>query len=474
MHPYAGDPTSFPETALLIDDSDPPDASNFNVEAQANLDRTAWLRANLGTTSVLNWQEVRKNPTDPTPSINITAGSIYGYHAEPIFDSIQGYWVIPFEDYGSSGFGLRRLHASYGTPGDNWFSLLAAGQDLDSGNGGQETTYYQYSVAHDVANATQPTYYIGLTALIFPQANLTADVFRVQGTTISRFLLAGPYTGTGQTVPFDGSVPFNDVKVSCPALNTLIVGLSDANAVNSSIYWTTNANAASPTWSNVSSIPAKGPWFKRVGNGIVLFISRGAAAGSANGDQPFLYAWTGSTIVSRAQGFSGLVAAGDQCEGLAFISRTSLFVAAIRKANAAGIQWLSSPDGTTWTVLATLTSIKHVMGVQACGPFLTCISGLVGTGNAGVQLYSDDAGTTWRQTQNHYVLQPIPLGTPPGPAVGFGTGTQYQQVVQLGAWAGQLLSLESGPALYSNVTPGAVHGGYRLSLINAREPVVVT
>lgn len=46
MHPYAGNPAVYPTTISLIDDSDAPDAANFNPAPQALADRTAFINAN--------------------------------------------------------------------------------------------------------------------------------------------------------------------------------------------------------------------------------------------------------------------------------------------------------------------------------------------------------------------------------------------------------------------------------------------
>lgn len=46
MTPYAGNPAVYPTTISLIDDSDAPDASNFDAAPQALADRTAYIRAN--------------------------------------------------------------------------------------------------------------------------------------------------------------------------------------------------------------------------------------------------------------------------------------------------------------------------------------------------------------------------------------------------------------------------------------------
>lgn len=66
MHPYAGNPENYPDNITEIDDSDAPNASNFNTSIEGLGDRTAWLKQAASARAVATWY-------DPLPTSNLTA-----------------------------------------------------------------------------------------------------------------------------------------------------------------------------------------------------------------------------------------------------------------------------------------------------------------------------------------------------------------------------------------------------------------
>lgn len=75
---YSGDPTKFPEAVTLYDDSVPPTGSNINRAPQANLDRTAYLRAKFDTVAAANFHDPSSGTSfGLTGSINNIGG--FGY-----------------------------------------------------------------------------------------------------------------------------------------------------------------------------------------------------------------------------------------------------------------------------------------------------------------------------------------------------------------------------------------------------------
>lgn len=101
MHPIAGDPTQYPEQYDVIDDSDSPNATNFNTPHEAEANRTAWLRAHLGSAGG-DWRQ-------EWAATSLVASSLM---QNACWDSSTRRWVIVVVQNGATP--LTRVFASPG------------------------------------------------------------------------------------------------------------------------------------------------------------------------------------------------------------------------------------------------------------------------------------------------------------------------------------------------------------------------
>ena len=88
---YAGNPGSYPVTVGLIDDSDAPNASNFNPAPQGLADRTSYLTRRVGLAGI-DW----KGRVGITGLPNAPAGNTFGGCGA--WDAAHAQWLLGFGD----------------------------------------------------------------------------------------------------------------------------------------------------------------------------------------------------------------------------------------------------------------------------------------------------------------------------------------------------------------------------------------
>lgn len=107
MHNYAGDPTNFPANVGLIDDSDTPNAGNFNVAPENLADRTAYLQRLVQQQRCFNWTKSLAPPTADFDGNNLLTFT----YSHPVWDDYYGRWLMGCQ-YNSSDV-LGTLMGSY-------------------------------------------------------------------------------------------------------------------------------------------------------------------------------------------------------------------------------------------------------------------------------------------------------------------------------------------------------------------------
>lgn len=89
---YAGDPDNYPEQMGLPDDSDIPDASEFNVANENSGDRTAMIRARSRGAAGSTW---------PYPALATSFG-VYGVWSRVVYNSWLNQFVVSVRDTGNA------------------------------------------------------------------------------------------------------------------------------------------------------------------------------------------------------------------------------------------------------------------------------------------------------------------------------------------------------------------------------------
>lgn len=139
MQYYEGDPNSFPETFLIPDDSDPPQAAVVNVANEALGDRTAWLRANLPRMKAHTYTA---NGTWTAPE-RCTRGLLIGYGGggaggAGVAGSTPDNTFAP--GGGGGGGALEATSVVTVVPGETYQVLIGAGGTAPGGDG-QDTVF---------------------------------------------------------------------------------------------------------------------------------------------------------------------------------------------------------------------------------------------------------------------------------------------------------------------------------------------
>ena len=338
MHPYAGDPTDFPLTVDLIDDSDAPNASNFDVGPQGALDRTAYLVARFPLPGFEWCSAWSAAPIQGGTNIFAGAGAWDPFHAQWLWGASAN---IP---------GNALIFATYGQDegAPAFFTQIGSGAVYSGAN----NTCVGVGVDHNGTGFWAAVCVPGLSEVLI---QFTASASSAWGNkrTVSNATIAGFVTFNGYT-----------------------------------IYWTdegilsSTANQGS-TWSDHNTTLAGTDWIvAAAGVAVVALGSGGSVYTSTDG-----VTWTTQTLA---------LGTNHSFAGLAWDSIRGVFVAAVNHTSTpyTGTIW-TSPDGVTWTQVSNAApgQIMSDFAVVS-GAWVATLLDLSSGGPSGI-VVSNDGGTTW-------------------------------------------------------------------------------
>jgi hypothetical protein len=341
MHDYAGDPSDWPEAVQLIDDSDPPNASNFNVGPQGGADRGSWLYARMPHLCQ-NWQ-----PAVAAYEPQNLSSSEAIYFGAAVWNATIGSWIVILNnqqtgyawafltnglDGGSPSFWLQIGSGAigFGAP----FQVVTAAVDPNGvmGWAGAVDSATNTVTIHSVANIA--------SAWTLVRTVTTAD--EVAMATFGDYLV---YYANGILSSTDnqGST-WSDYPTGIAAgANQLVAG---PNAIVA-------AGGTTDMWASTDGV-----------------------------------AWTASSFSAGAN---------TATIGLAWDNVRGLFVAIVNQTvTPFTVQVWTSPDGITWTHTSSGPSGQIVSGFAiAQGEYVCTLADLPVTGQPSNQMYSLDGGVTW-------------------------------------------------------------------------------
>lgn len=375
MHTYAGDPTNFPETIGLIDDSDAPNASNFDVAPTNLADRTAWLRARAtASLSAQGWQSIQLASSVTMTSIDAAC-----------WDPANSEWVIA----GIDGAGFLRVFIGSGM-GTDWRNIATATDFAVTS---------VKSVLKDPADAT--SFFVGVT------------------TATPAFVVAKVNAATGAVTTSTGeNGTFTDVQLAAIG-STLVVAVIDSAGTISAIFSSTNHGGS---WNPIglSVATATGKWYLAE-NGDSSFQGPQirAVCSSTVGGGPGLnvssldgVTWSNDGFTSGGGNF--VPVSGDVLVGLAYVeTRTGPQWVIGVELSGGHNEFVSSPngDGKNWLVASTTTGFDAVsfQDLASIGHALFVSTNWSSGANSGFAggrgAFSVDGGTTWYWTEA--ILAPL-------------------------------------------------------------------
>lgn len=348
IHQYAGNPGTYPITIGFIDDSDAPNASNFNTAHQGHADRSAYTTTRI---ALAGWDW---HPAVHLPQLlgGLSLNSVFGGAAS--YASAIGQFLF---GVGTTGTGQVFLYETPGLDDDNTSSLSAPGAFwVQVGSGAVYTG----------ANAT------ARGCSIDPNGNgywCAVEVPFASEILIQFTASASSAWSTKRTVASSAG----------PTPMVSFLGYLIYLAQNGIISSTSNQGS---TFSDFNT---------GLGTGGAYVATNGTTCIFASGTR----VWTSTdgvtwTVVALATG------ASHGCTGIAWDPTRSLFVCVQQHFSSPfDSEFWTSPDGLTWTE-SSIGPAGIVMADFAIlqGDWVATLIDVV-SGGLSQQIWSGDAGATW-------------------------------------------------------------------------------
>jgi hypothetical protein len=338
-HQEAGDPTSYPVSAQILDNGDSDDASTWNVPFEALLDRTAWLRSYIERMlpPFSHWNVMSGTTNIDIVKFNQTTRDWYGMSrtVSDKFQRTKEYAAWP----GTTEISGAGVILSPGVGGD--FEFNPAGHGVIMCNGTDNLQEYNGTtwsrvdgmLGFDPSNAPR-----GVTVKWSPGESLWCIAFNCGAGQPPRAFTSGDrvnWTGVAiSTFPND-----TEVKIGSDGASTLVA----VGRKTTDVHFARSTDGG-VTWSAIQTIAT----------GLSLYT----------GIPQVEPVWTGT-----------------QWLAVAFSSGTS--------------NLYGSADGLTWTLLKAFTGVV-VQSLCAIGPWL-----VAGRSN-GDMMVSNDGGTTWNYCDRRF------------------------------------------------------------------------
>lgn len=352
MRNYAGDPTLFPAAIGLIDDSDPPNAANFNPAPQANADRTAYLHDRLMSSPALNW------------SVRMNIATADGENS--LFWDAKGRQWLVGSNKSSTFVRMDTLDGpGAATPAT---SLIGGGTDISPSG-----IAIADSVARDLVATTK--YYIAFV----DQSAHTMQIFVCD-------------TGGSNAWVSKRTVSSTVVRVALLPLasGVLVYAQTGTTLAATGVSYTTDQGA---TWhdpvydSPTLPMPGSGGIILKTNGTIVLAIPRLSGGSSLN----YLSSLNGTAWTPRNLPGSVITGVADFPAGLDWDATAGLWVLAVN--SSPNVLFYTSPDGIAWTFVK---SIALTLSDLACvGDTWVGVTVDESDGGPCRVIFSVDLGATW-------------------------------------------------------------------------------
>lgn len=363
MHQYTDNPDNFPGQVTIVDDSDAPNASNFNTPAENLGDRTAWLMKRLRTPNFF-----------PGYALTISGAGPDSFQAS-CWDPVSLRWIV----------GLLPTSA---TP--QWMT----------GRGDPQTWIGLFSSA--LSGITGGTW-LSLVRGIEPSVS-SKYVYGAWNTGTTYKLVRGDTVGGSWALAVmpSAATDLTDMRLASRS-GVVVAALGSSSAAHSQVYYSTDSGTTWSAQSSTLSITAAIPnWLLRTTAAGGVMAVPGIA-----GPPAYLTSTDGVTWVAQT-GLAGLVGATEVPSALAWgvdDKFQSCWVLATWDGTSARVY--RSYDGATWTAVATVPSgVKVSQLVFVTDPMV--LLGRVDPPALGVRyarvIYSVDGGVTWRQTSTEVLV----------------------------------------------------------------------
>lgn len=366
MHQYAGVDFFWPSVAL-IDDSDAPEALNFDPAPEALSDRTFFLfkRGSPGV-SAQNWH--------PAWAPTVLSVDVQGAYSA-CWDPLRRRWILAL--WGTAAQPLALWFDGYGADD----GLVASWTALSSGapaiNG---DVMWPAAVAADGTHANR-----WYTAIVHSGVTTPGVFLYYLTSTTGAWTLGNSFTGaayTGAELCYHSSS------------DTIVAAIAGTASANSGLAYSTNQGVA---WTSVNFGTlgvAVAAWLLKSNGAQIIAMPIGGNAGyftSADG-----HTWT--TQVS-----SGFLGTHDQTYGLAwgYDSTGPCWLLAVNQntnLTPHGLAFYRSADGVNWTLSSTLTNFSNAQLFSDLafvnGAFVCALQDYSNQGPSQT-IFSTDGGVTW-------------------------------------------------------------------------------
>jgi hypothetical protein len=368
MHGYAGNPGNYPITVRLIDDSDAPNASNFDLAPEDLADRTAYLQAQTGAAMAENWMPVT------------SVAGVAWYAA--LWDPATFGWLIALQDTstfvagiaagsGQDPVGTGTWAAIGTTSGVNTWSATKSPRSLAADVDG----IHYYLSAIDTSGAGAFQLYVVQGGVNYASIQFGTGAYKdAQMIFFGGYLVVALGHTTGASVAL--AVAAGPVPPATPITGIPINTISGVPGSPVVTGWITRSNG-----SYVLCCP--------LGTQANPFMLKSAPASNLT----LVASWVAATAIA------GVVSNTDNITGLDWGADAAgpCWLAAVKRGTTTRI--IRSADGTNWTLVATLT------GALAGGNFGSiCYAAgrwlaLMFVGPGVTVVFSLDGGATWWLTQ---------------------------------------------------------------------------
>lgn len=360
---YAGNDGSFPPTVFVLDDSDGPNAANFDAGLQGDLDRSAFLRTRMPHAE-MNWRK--------TFTASAVISSAYtATCTAACWDPLANRWLVAI---GEPTVGTH-VYASYGEDDSTeWFDPNPSAGPIGFGFGTTpavcaDATTIGICYALTLLGASSP----------FPDARLYVSTPSTPTWTAARTWTsgAGDFAG-GRMVSFGG---FLIVAIMGGTTSDGYLSSSGDNGAT----WT---DAASGTFALGSSV-------RFAANAAICVLA-------IWGEHAPSYYTTVDGVTWVAQSATFITGSNVQVQGVAWDAARQLFVVVTQTnvgGSPVGFSIWTSPDGIAWTDVGAGPTgwVITDLAVLANGYVLTLAD--VGSAGPSGQLFSIDGGSTWYPSQ---------------------------------------------------------------------------
>lgn len=362
---YAGNDANYATAVNIISGSDAPGSAVFQTGYEGGLDRSAYQQ-NRGGLSPL-----------------VTLGT--QFDASTITGTPSGPYAVCFND---TGF------ATDPVAGQNWLLLVWGASTTvlqvfyGFGDGtpwtqvGGNVTYSQSGTSMCVDSAGN-IYIAGVSGLTATEA----DIYK-----------CAPLGSFASNLVISGVSGLSDLQIA--TLGTaLFYAVGSSTASNASVSGGSGGGFTALTVSK---------WIVRSSPTMVLFIP--ASTAGSNG---IAYKATGTATFSSAAIALGST---DVPQDLAWSAAWNLWFLVVKTSTGGTTIW-SSPDGASWTLVKSMTTLPHpTTGIAAVGPHLIAVIDATPTGGVGAPsrlLTSSDGGVTWYAEQTGVLEKPGMFGVNP-------------------------------------------------------------